>query len=377
MTHEAIPSFDSSKIVLSEVIELRQQAPDNLISLIEEGKLENISHIEDLMPGQVSILAGGEMSACYFIENNAVPLVVKFRHTSVEAEAETLQKWHEAGARVPEVKEYGIVPRTATAGNPTKYLILEAIVDEEGRPAPVAYKYLVKHPEALGAIGDLIGKELAVMHQVKGGQKFGGFSDTWGARRQFEKFSSYVADKLNYYSAFFNEMGFSEKDLQNLIAKVNMIDFPTESSYVHSDMGMHNVLVESSDPLSIRIFDPNPLLCDPYWDIAREKNRVDISKIELDKTPKDKNKRKDYESRLLYFHALADSYKESAKISEFDVDRMKINQLVQLTSFIFYQRKKGGIPVITTVPTKLAEPANAHQALFQHLTTSLIERAEI
>ncbi len=105
-----IPHQEVKPWMSPDVKELRNRSPDFLVSLTENGTFENITDIRDLQPDQVSVLEGGELSACYLLKNNDQSIVVKFRHYGVDAEVEVTRAWQKQGVRVPAIISSGTVP---------------------------------------------------------------------------------------------------------------------------------------------------------------------------------------------------------------------------------------------------------------------------
>ena len=54
--------------------------------------------------------------------------------------------------------------------------------------------------------------------------------------------------------------------------------FPRVGVLLHADFSARNSAVISCDPYQIKIFDPNPIIGHPSWDLAILENNVDFSK---------------------------------------------------------------------------------------------------
>jgi hypothetical protein len=67
-------------------------------------------------------------------------VVVKLKSDGLEAEARALRAWRPYTTRVPEVLALGTVP--SPGERPTRYLILAALKNDEGRLVETAAEYL-------------------------------------------------------------------------------------------------------------------------------------------------------------------------------------------------------------------------------------------
>lgn len=153
-----VPAHNAELTPSPETKIIRVNTPKLLISLIEQGALENISSLSDIPSGSVTALEGGVSSACYFLENNGKPLVVKFRTWGVAAEAEALRKWRGVEVSVPEVIKDGVVGLDIGTKLPVKYIILEGITDKKGGIAPTATDFVVRSNENLEQLGREMGR---------------------------------------------------------------------------------------------------------------------------------------------------------------------------------------------------------------------------
>ncbi len=235
-----------------------------------------------LTSDKITRLEGGISSAVYLVKSSDQDRIVKFRR-GVAAEAEALKAWKKQGVDVPEVFDQGILK---TDARPAPYLIMEAVKDQSGQLAQGADRYANEHPETLAvlsqSLGKLMGQELARMHSVTVDKPVGGFADS--DRDQSLTVRGYLEKMVSQNHDFVvNQLGISEEQLNQGLAKLAEIDFPDLGAYVHTDFGPHNILLKSIDPLKISIFDPNPLIGDPYLDLALKafeiENHTQLAKI--------------------------------------------------------------------------------------------------
>ncbi len=262
-----IPEHKPEIWMSKEIQELRANAHHHLNYLIENGDLGNITSVADLEPGQVTALEGGISSACYFVRSDENPVVVKFRRFGGDAEIIVLRKWHDNGIAVPTIISSGILPNEQTPTDPpTTYLVMEGVTDSENGPAKSGHAFLEQHQDKISALGELMGKELAKIHQLTTNKPFG-FIDKEDP--QGYTWPEYLQSILSQYEQYLKSFDISAEEIEILKRNLFIPEYPKEGSYLHGDYGLHNVLVESADPLKIKIFDPNPLIGDPYFDLAR------------------------------------------------------------------------------------------------------------
>lgn len=331
METNQIPTHKVDSPMLPEVRGLRTKAPGYLVSLIENGVLGNIE--------SASVLEGGEVSACYFLKTDDGPRVVKLRHKGIEAEVEALKAWQAQGVHIPEVKAVGVVPMTLAEKDPVKYLVLRGIVGRDGLPALTGDKYLTLHPDMADEVGKSMGIELGKMHQAKSDGLFGGFSDMWGKDQAAVTLAEHFTNKIHYYSSFLLELGIPNDQIELVVKNIKSISFPVRGTYVHGDFGMHSVLIEDDDPSKVSVFDPNPIIGDPYWDIALRYNKAELNKAKYEAQPDNDEYKALYERDKTYLDALMGSYKKIAGV-EIDGRRLLANQVVQEMSGIKYAEGK-------------------------------------
>lgn len=325
--------------VVPVVKEMRQQAPYYLVALIEDGRLENVENIRDVHGGGIQAL-GGESSACYLLENNGKKTFVKFRPRGVFAEVESLQAWGERGASVPHIQAVTEIRDATIHGKPVQALVMDAVVGENGENASDGYHFLSQHPDRRTSLSRLMGTELALMHRTQSDKPFGGFADTWGAGSPYETLTEFYTDRVKNASEFLTRLGITDEQIAVLMDKIRTTAFPQKGVYVHGDYGLHNVLVESTEPLRIKVIDPNPDILDPYWDLAYQYNRLERKKALSASDPSDQNFKESYEKEQEYLEGLMQGYQAVLGIEELDSSRLVINQIVKDIGSLRYHETK-------------------------------------
>lgn len=271
-----------------EAKELHRNSPGYFLELIENGVLENITSLDDLAPNSIKALEGGTGSACFLFENNRKHRVLKLRTDSLEAEAEALAAWREAGAYVPEVLASGVIPSTTNSSLPVKYMVIEGIVDEDGHGMPLVSSYIDSNPLANAELSCAMGRELAKMHQVTSHRSLGPFGDTKGEKLDMENWNQFLNNNFIKHKRFLTDLGFDDDQVGILQQTIAALPFPKEGVYVHNDFATRNTLTRSTDPLVVCVIDPDPLIGDRHWDLAKQQNRQGIARKKLEADPDNK-----------------------------------------------------------------------------------------
>lgn len=294
MTLKEIMTLPIEAYMPREVKALRKNAPKLVSSvLLHATAITGINSLADLTHDSIQALSGGLNSAVYLIRQAENNLVIKLRPQGqgISAEAEALTAWAAKGASVTTIKKVGTVSSGTTE---VKYMIQEGITRTKGRPAVTCHEFLRKHPSRAKAVGKLLGKELALMHKAKSDRTFGEYSDMWGKKAPYKTWNAYLVSSIQSQEAFLKRTGMQPEKIDALLNHIATIRFSKTGAYIHGDYSIRNALVESQKPLRIRIFDPNPLIGDPGWDIAFFYFYYDLAKRRLAESPKDKQLRKDY-----------------------------------------------------------------------------------
>jgi fructosamine-3-kinase len=311
---------------------LRANAPFYLDSLLCTGVFK------DLVTGQlkeedITALDGGSAGAVFFIKTGGVPVIVKFRHDGVLAEAEALRAWQAIRVKVPSVLVSGIVTLIKKDSEPTGYLILEGIMDEQGNPAVSVEKYLLKHPEKAGEIGQHMGRELATIHQMTPNYQFGGYSDkTITCKELF-----HIRLKENRECLY--TLGYTDKNIDQISKHIDDVSFPQTGICVHGDFVMKNVLVESSEVPKIRIIDPNPRIDDPYLDIALLINNLTARKLLYESNPNEATLKSSFVFTRTCYTSLLGAYR-TYNGQDFDRKRLRINLMIDALTVARHTERK-------------------------------------
>jgi fructosamine-3-kinase len=247
--------------------------------LAESGVLDDLPLPGRQSPQQVVSLGGGADALTYLVRYPGRAVVVKLNDEGLEAEAEALRAWTPYTSRVPEVLGLGTVP--STGGRPLKYLVLAALLNDDGRIVETADEFLDRSPASARTVGREVGAELQRMHQARRRTGFGNFADSPGAERTYADWGSYLQDFLGHHVDYLTGLGVREAEIERAYAFIRRCPFVQEGRYLHGDVSIRNVAMRAYDPVRISLFDPNPLSGDPSWDIAPMTNNAELSERRL------------------------------------------------------------------------------------------------
>jgi aminoglycoside phosphotransferase (APT) family kinase protein len=245
--------------------------------LDDSGEFPDLPGLDQLPAEQVVELRGGVDAATYLVRCPRRDVVVKLKSDGLEAEARALRAWRPYTTRVPEVLGSGTVP--SPGERPTKYLILAALKNDEGRLVETAAEYLDRSPASARELGRAVGAELHRMHQAVDENGFGNFADSPGGERTYPSWSGYLADFLALHADLVQELGIGEDRLRATLAFIRACPFVAEGRFLHGDVSIRNVGVFHDQPFTVGLFDPNPVSGDPSWDIAPMMNNVAYNEL--------------------------------------------------------------------------------------------------
>jgi aminoglycoside phosphotransferase (APT) family kinase protein len=204
-------------------------------------------------------------------------VVVKLDSGGLEAEARTLRAWKPYTPRVPEVLGLGTVPSVGERS--IKYLLLAALKNDEGRLLETADEYLDRSPASARKLGRALGAELYRMHQAVDETGFGNFADSPGSDRTYSSWSGYLEDFVALHADFVQELGIGEDRMQATLAFIRACPFVAEGRFLHGDVSVRNVGIFDYQPITVGLFDPNPVSGDPSWDLAPMMNNVAYNEL--------------------------------------------------------------------------------------------------
>ena len=245
--------------------------------LEDSGALPDLPERNQLTPEQVVELEGGMDTATYLVRSPDRDVVVKLKSHGLEAEARALQAWKPYTTRVPEVLGLGTVPSLDERS--TKYLILAALKNDEGRIVETGAEYLDRSPASARELGRALGAELQRMHQAVDETGFGNFADSPGSERTYRSWSGYLEDFLALHTGLLRRLGIGADRIQTTFAFIRACPFVAEGRFLHGDVSIRNVGVFQYQPITVGLFDPNPLSGDPSWDIAPMMNNVAYNEL--------------------------------------------------------------------------------------------------
>jgi aminoglycoside phosphotransferase (APT) family kinase protein len=103
--------------------------------------------------------------------------------------------------------------------------------------------------------------------------------------------------------------------------------FPSRGTYLHGDYSLRNIMIVSSLRLRAVIFDPNPLIGDPSWDVAVLFNNRDFRRRRYEWEPSNPEYRKGYRIEQRFFEGFLQSYRR-AREEKLDLASVRISQLI-------------------------------------------------
>ena len=245
--------------------------------LEDSGEFPDLPTLDQLTPEQIVELEGGVDAATYLVRCPRRDVVVKLKSNGLEAEARALRAWKPYTPRVPEVLGSGTVPSTDERS--IKYLIVAALKNDEGRIVETAAAYLDRSPASAQELGRAVGAELHRMHQAVDKTGFGNFADSPGSERTYDSWSGYLEDFFAQHAGLVRHLGIREDRIQATLAFIRACPFVAAGRFLHGDVSVRNVAVFGYRPITVGLFDPNPLSGDPSWDIAPMMNNVAYNEL--------------------------------------------------------------------------------------------------
>ena len=258
--------------------QLQQEAEAHLRWLLEEsGEFPELPDLDQLEPDQIDSMGGGVDAATYLVKRPNGDVVVKLNSVGLEAEARALRSWKPYTERVPEVLGVGTVPSSGEP--PIKYLLLAALKNDDGDVIETADKFLERSQQSARELGRALGTELHHLHQAVDRTGFGNFGDSPGSERTYQSWSAYLEDFFVNYADFVQQVGIDDDQIESVRGFMRACPFVAEGRFLHGDVTIRNVGVYSYRPITVGLFDPNPLSGDPSWDIAPMMNNVAFNEL--------------------------------------------------------------------------------------------------
>jgi fructosamine-3-kinase len=240
--------------------------------LAESGEFPDLPGPDRMAPDDVAPLGGGVDAATYLVKGPGRNVVLKLNRQGLEAEALALRAWRAHSDLVPEVLGVGTVP--STGDEPVRYLVLEALENETGGVVETGADLLEEHPTRAGELGRAIGAELRRLHGAIERNGFGNFADLPGGERTYRTWNGYLEDFFRQHTEFVAGLGIPDDHIEAACAYIRAGPAVAEGRVVHGDVTIRNVAVYRYDPVTVGLFDPNPLIGDPSWDVAPLMNNV-------------------------------------------------------------------------------------------------------
>jgi fructosamine-3-kinase len=284
-----IPIFPTVTGPSSFINDNREEAPEFLRLLIEKhAGIDGVSSLEAFSDGDITILLGGKMSLIYALRVEGRWVVVKFRSRGGLAEAQALRAWNRVGASVVCVLANGVIREAGGGKEAVKYMVMEAVVDPQNRIARTAQEYLGDHPEEAREVARPLGEALAEMHRASAGTDFGEFADMdekKDGKESPQSWASYLVGYLRQHHRDLLRLGFPPPRLHALRERIGGMAFPGTGVVLHGDFSARNSALVAHAPYQIKVFDPNPIIGHPSWDLAIIENNVDFSRRRLEHAP--------------------------------------------------------------------------------------------
>ena len=316
---------------------MRKNAPHYISSLIEKAyPFIEIASIDNLASDAVDVLTGGNSSVVYRIQlaDQQEHYVVKFRNRGASAEAEALQAWQKAGVNTVIVRSYGTVPDVKPTKSPIKYILMDAVLDEHGDPAKTGEAFVLEHPRQIIPVAEAMGTELSKLHRTYTKRSFGEFGDMWGNTAALKSFNAFLMNYVKQHKPTWRDLGFNDEQIDRFETMVKGCSFPKQSVFIHGDFSLRNVLVTSDKPVTICVFDPNPIVGDPTWDLAILHNNALYSAEKHRLRPTSKRYRIEYLRDKNLLVGLYNTYERPPRLESTFDERLKISMLIQ-TTFLF------------------------------------------
>jgi fructosamine-3-kinase len=273
---DALPVKETMPLAAQRV---RVEAPKFIASIINDtNALMTVDSIEQLREEHIQALSGGVDAATYLVNLPNERVIIKLSYAGLEAEAEAINAWRARHVRTPKVLRTGIVPSTKDTKQPVKFLMQQAMVTSEGRLIETCANYLVHSPKKARQIGTGLGQELAKIHSCVSTRLFGEFKDAAGSHSSYHTWNGYVVDAIKYNASYLEELGIEQSAVKSVIDFAKQHTFVSRGRYIHGDFSIRNVALKSYEPLKLSVFDPNPLIGDPSWDISFLINNYELQK---------------------------------------------------------------------------------------------------
>lgn len=337
-----IPKPSLSRQDSAEVRQLKADAPKHLRSLIERSIIFLDHNWDDFKSGDFELLSGGLNAVAYLVRKGTEYVVVKFDVSTMKAEAEALAVWWEAGAKVAAVRSSGTSPlsKLPDARQKVKYIILEGVTGAGNRPAELAMTYVQNHLDQAEAVGRYMGRQLALMHRPTTKRSFGEFSDMTGEnKKSYRSWNAYLLTHVKSKQEMLIQSGFSEQQIRKLRRCVSQLFFPKTGRYLHGDFSLRNALIESRDPLKVRIIDPNPLIGNIHWDLAIPANNAAIAQKRAFLLPANTEAQNEAKLRVDFCKGVFAGYRVGTK-RKIDDDKLLLMQLVQMLALYDIERDR-------------------------------------
>jgi fructosamine-3-kinase len=283
MKYSEIEAIPISKHEPQDAKSIRKHGPYYVKSVIDDTHaLPGVQSIEELRTEHLKAMGGGVDAATYLLRAPKQSAIIKLSYGGLEAEAEVLRAWRERNVRVPKVLAQGVVPVTANQKSKVKFLVQQAMLDTRGRMVETCAEFLTLHPDKARQVGEALGRQLNRMHSVVADRSFGEFADSPGNTAAYASWNSYIIGHLDANAEYLQHLGVHVDDIKRIREAIGRHAFVPRGRYLHGDFSIRNTAVKSYDPLKVFVFDPNPAVGDPSWDLAALFNNYEFQKRRLE-----------------------------------------------------------------------------------------------
>jgi fructosamine-3-kinase len=325
---------------------LKRDGPRHLRALINRSSVFAEVEIADLGAKDVQLLGGGVNAVTYLVRRHNDYVVVKFDLHTMKAEAEALEAWWQEGAKVVQVKSTGTSPlyKDGHTTQKVRYIILEGVLGSANRPAEPALDYVIKYPQEAERVGRAMGRQLALMHRATTKRSFGEFADMHDGTKSYRTWNAFLMGYVTHHSDSLRELGYSDNRIKAIKRQIRTTAFSRVGRYLHGDFSLRNALVESRDPLKIRIIDPNPLVGNILWDLSIACNNAEIAHRKAFMHPGDTDMEREARLRVSFWHGVNEGYRRNTKrkIRSHKFTLVRTVHLLMLTMIVKYDVEQAG-----------------------------------
>lgn len=262
----------------AEIQYIRKKGPALLASIINDTKIFSPLKLDNFQPEYIHALNEGVDSATYLVITDGQQYIVKFGFKGLAMEVETIRNWRIHNVSVPKIIKFGTVPATINDNKPIEFLVQAALVDSDGRLVETCANLLARDPAKARQVGQQMGVQLSLIHSSVSRHKFG---ELLTRSKKYTTWNEYLIDCIKKESNYLDSIGIDKKLQAKIIDHARSHDFVKRGRYLHGDFSIRNIAVKNYQPLKLAVFDPNPIIGDPVWDLSFPFNNYEYAKRRL------------------------------------------------------------------------------------------------